>query len=101
MSSFDIDVTRDGGWWMVHIPARGECLLAVNTPRGVHRDSGPPLPADSSHDEHVAGPVWPAATHKGKPTARRLVITFVPTTDSDQMPRRRRMGPGFATSKQV
>jgi hypothetical protein len=21
MSSFDIDVTRDGGWWMVHIPA--------------------------------------------------------------------------------
>ena len=20
MSSFDIDVTRDGGWWMVHIP---------------------------------------------------------------------------------
>jgi hypothetical protein len=23
MSSFDIDVTRDGGWWMVHIPALG------------------------------------------------------------------------------
>jgi hypothetical protein len=21
MSSFDIDVTRDGGWWMVHIPS--------------------------------------------------------------------------------
>ena len=20
MSNFDIDVTRDGGWWMVHIP---------------------------------------------------------------------------------
>ena len=24
MSSFDIDVTRDGGWWMVHIPKLGE-----------------------------------------------------------------------------
>jgi hypothetical protein len=23
MSSFDIDVTRDGGGWMVHIPALG------------------------------------------------------------------------------
>ena len=30
---------------------RHRCLLAVNTPRGVHRDNGPPLPADSSHDE--------------------------------------------------
>src|SRR3984957_7646211 len=28
----------------------------------------------------VAHPVWPVATHKGKLTARRLVITFVPTT---------------------
>jgi hypothetical protein len=53
---------------------------AVNTPRGPPRYSGPPLPADSSHDEHVARPVWPVATHKGKLTARRLVITFVPTT---------------------
>ena len=24
MSRFDIDVTRDGGWWMVHIPKLGE-----------------------------------------------------------------------------
>jgi hypothetical protein len=24
MSSFDIDVTRDGGWWMVYIPKLGE-----------------------------------------------------------------------------
>lgn len=23
MPSFDIDVTRDGGWWMVHIPELG------------------------------------------------------------------------------
>ena len=23
MSSFDIDVTCDGGWWMVHIPELG------------------------------------------------------------------------------
>jgi hypothetical protein len=23
MSRFDIDVTRDGGWWMVHIPKLG------------------------------------------------------------------------------
>ena len=23
MSSFDIDVTRDGGWWMVYIPELG------------------------------------------------------------------------------
>ena len=23
MSRFDIDVTRDGGWWMVHIPELG------------------------------------------------------------------------------
>jgi hypothetical protein len=23
MSKFDIDVTRDGGWWMVHIPKLG------------------------------------------------------------------------------
>lgn len=23
MSSFDIDVTRDGGWWTVHIPELG------------------------------------------------------------------------------
>ncbi|MGE5693937.1 MAG: hypothetical protein ACM4D3_01485 [Candidatus Sericytochromatia bacterium] len=23
MSSFNIDVTRDGGWWMVHIPELG------------------------------------------------------------------------------
>jgi hypothetical protein len=23
MSSFDIDVTRDGGWWVVHIPKLG------------------------------------------------------------------------------
>lgn len=23
MSSFDIDVTRDGGWWTVHIPKLG------------------------------------------------------------------------------
>jgi hypothetical protein len=23
MSNFDIDVTRDGGWWMVHIPKLG------------------------------------------------------------------------------
>jgi hypothetical protein len=29
--------------------------------------------------QHVARPAWPAATHKGKLTARRLVITFVPT----------------------
>jgi hypothetical protein len=27
----------------------------------------------------VARPAWPVATHKGKLTARRLVITFVPT----------------------
>ena len=30
--------------------------------------------------QHVARPVWPMATHKDKLTARRLVITFVPTT---------------------
>jgi hypothetical protein len=30
--------------------------------------------------QHVARPVWPMATHKGQLTARRLVITFVPTT---------------------
>jgi hypothetical protein len=30
--------------------------------------------------QHVARPVWPAATHSGTLTARRLVITFVPTT---------------------
>jgi hypothetical protein len=23
MSRFDIDVTRDGGWWIVHIPKLG------------------------------------------------------------------------------
>jgi hypothetical protein len=23
MSNFDIDVTRDGGWWMIHIPELG------------------------------------------------------------------------------
>jgi hypothetical protein len=28
----------------------------------------------------VARSVWPTATHKGKLTGRRLVITFVPTT---------------------
>jgi hypothetical protein len=27
----------------------------------------------------IARPVWPVATHKGELTARRLVITFVPT----------------------
>ena len=30
--------------------------------------------------QHVARPVWPVATHRGVLTARRLVITFVPTT---------------------
>jgi hypothetical protein len=30
--------------------------------------------------QHVARPVWPMATHQGKLTARRLVITFVATT---------------------
>jgi hypothetical protein len=31
------------------------------------------LPSD------VARPVWPVATHTGQLTARRLVVTFVPT----------------------
>jgi len=30
--------------------------------------------------QHVARPVWPVTTHQGELTARRLVITFVPTT---------------------
>jgi hypothetical protein len=30
--------------------------------------------------QHVARPAWPVATPKSKLTARRLVITFVPTT---------------------
>src|SRR6201999_4624241 len=34
---------------------------------------------------HVAHLVWPAATHSDELTARRLVITFVPTT-VDQAP---------------
>lgn len=44
MSSFDIDVTRDGGWWMVHIPELGGRTQAFYPPRGrahgtrVHRD---------------------------------------------------------------
>jgi hypothetical protein len=29
---------------------------------------------------YIAHPVWPVATHQGELTARRLVITFVPTT---------------------
>ena len=43
MSSFDIDVTRDGGWWMVHIPELGGATSPLS-PRGrangtrVHRD---------------------------------------------------------------
>jgi hypothetical protein len=44
MSSFDIDVTRDGGWWMDHIPKLGERTQArypreveLNGTR-VHRD---------------------------------------------------------------
>jgi hypothetical protein len=31
-------------------------------------------------------PVWPVATHQAKLTARRLVITFVPTTGKTPMP---------------
>jgi hypothetical protein len=34
MSSFDIDVTRDGGWWMVHIPELGG-LTQARFPREV------------------------------------------------------------------
>ena len=34
MSSFDIDVTRDGGWWMVHIPELGG-LTQARYPREV------------------------------------------------------------------
>jgi hypothetical protein len=34
MSSFDIDVTRDGGWWMVHIPELGG-LTQARYPRDV------------------------------------------------------------------
>ena len=33
-SSFDIDVTRDGGWWMVHIPELGG-LTQARFPREV------------------------------------------------------------------
>jgi hypothetical protein len=34
MSRFEIDVTRDGGWWMVHIPKLGGL-----TPAGVAADN--------------------------------------------------------------
>jgi len=34
MSSFDIDVFRDGGWWMVHIPELGG-LTQARYPREV------------------------------------------------------------------
>jgi hypothetical protein len=34
MSSFDIDVTRDGGWWMVHIPKLGGLTQSSLSPRG-------------------------------------------------------------------
>ena len=34
MSSFDIAVTRDGGWWMVHIPELGG-LTQARYPREV------------------------------------------------------------------
>ncbi|MCW2685299.1 MAG: hypothetical protein JWR37_189 [Mycobacterium sp.] len=34
MSSFDIDVTREGGWWTVHIPALGG-LTQARFPREV------------------------------------------------------------------
>ena len=34
MSSFDIDVTRDGGWWMVHIPRAGRADTSSLSPRG-------------------------------------------------------------------
>ena len=34
MSNFDIDVTRDGGWWMVHIPELGG-LTQARFPREV------------------------------------------------------------------
>ena len=34
MSSFDIDVTRDRGWWMVHIPELGG-LTQTRYPREV------------------------------------------------------------------
>ena len=34
MSNFDIDVTRDGGWWMVHIPELGGRTQARYPQRG-------------------------------------------------------------------
>jgi len=34
MFSFDIDVTRDGGWWIVHIPQLGG-LTQARFPREV------------------------------------------------------------------
>ena len=38
-----------------------------------------PVPPPREDMSHVARPVWPVATRKSKLTARRLVITFVPT----------------------
>jgi hypothetical protein len=35
---------------------------------------------------YVAHPAWPLATHNSKLTARRLVITFVPTTRRRYVP---------------
>jgi hypothetical protein len=41
--------------------------------------------------QHVARHVWPVATHQGELTARRLVITFVPTAS-------RKLAVGFTSA---
>jgi hypothetical protein len=48
MSSFDIDVTRDGGWWMVHIPELGGLTQARFPGAGGVKSYGPSVHGDSS-----------------------------------------------------
>ena len=50
MSSFDIDVTRDGGWWMVHIPELGGRTQACY-PRPMQAGSGSAWPMVGRDDE--------------------------------------------------
>jgi hypothetical protein len=68
------------------------CLSAMGT-----RKIRPPLVGRRSKTQgqvRCSCPVWPMATHQGELTARRLVITFVPTTVGQALPFSRLAGCG-------
>jgi hypothetical protein len=62
------------------------CAREVAPGAGPWLGSPPPVPPPREDMSHVARRAWSVATHQGELTARRLVITFVPTTGRRYVP---------------